>query len=88
MEIFFGIIAILSLVFCSVVIIDKTIFDNKIRNIDSGMTGKEVQEAAGRKLEIVKIEGNTYYARIKSHLRFFRYRLVFFNGRLISKQRE
>jgi hypothetical protein len=88
MEIFFSIVAILSLVFCTLVIIDKTIFDSKIREIDNGMTGKEVQNVSGKKLEIIKIDGNTYYARIKSSMKFYRYRLVFFNGRLISKQRE
>ena len=88
MEIFFSIVAVLSLVFCSVIIIDKTIFDKRIRDIENGMTGKEVEKVTGRKLQIIKIEKDTYYARLTSILTIFKYRLVFFNGRLISKQRE
>lgn len=88
MEIFFSIIAVLSLIFCSVVVIDKTIFDKRIKDIETGMTGKEVEKVTGRKLEILKLEKDTYYARLTSILTIFRYRLVFFNGRLISKHRE
>ena len=88
MEIFFSIVAVLSLIFCSVIIIDKTIFDKRIRDIENGMTGKEVEKVTGRKLQIIKIEKDTYYARLTSILTIFKYRLVFFNGRLISKQRE
>lgn len=86
-EIFFSIISILSLAFCSIIIIDKSLFTQKLRNIEFGMTGKEVQEAANIRLEIVKIDGNIYYARIKSYLSLFKYRLVFCNGKLFSKQR-
>ena len=88
MEIFFSIVAVLSLLFCSVVIIDRTIFEKKIKDIQTGMTGKEVEEVTGRKLQILKVERTTYYARLTSALTIFRYRLVFFNGRLISKTRE
>lgn len=88
MEVFFSILAIASLIFCSVIIIDKTIFDKRLRDVESGMTGKEVEQKTGRKLEILKIESGSYYARISSILRIFHYRLVFLNGRLISKQRE
>lgn len=88
MEIFFSIVAVLSLIFCSVIIIDRTIFDKRIRDIENGMTGKEVEKVTGRKLQIIKIEKDTYYARLTSILTIFKYRLVFFNGRLISKQRE
>lgn len=88
MEIFFSILAVLSLIFCSVIIIDRTIFDKRIRDIENGMTGKEVEKVTGRKLQIIKIEKDTYYARLTSILTIFKYRLVFFNGRLISKQRE
>lgn len=88
MEIFFSIVAVLSLLFCSVIIVDKTLFDRKIHYIESGMTGKEVEKVCGRKLEVLKVEKDTYYARLTSYLTIFHYRLVFFNGRLISKQRE
>lgn len=88
MEIFFSIVAILSLLFCSVVIIDRTIFDKKIREIETGMTGKDVERVTGRKLQIIKIEKNAYYARLTSTLTIFKYRLVFYNGTLVSKTRE
>lgn len=88
MELVFSILAVASLIFCSVVIIDKTIFDKRLRDVESGMTGYEVERKTGKCLEILKIEGGTYYARVSSILKIFHYRLVFFNGRLISKQRE
>lgn len=89
MEIFFSIVSILSLIFCILVIVDMTLFSHKIRIITTGMTGKEIQVSTGLKLKILKIEpGNVYYARINSHLNFFRYRLVFYNGKLISKQKD
>lgn len=88
MEIFFSIIAVLSLIFCIGIIIDRTIFDRKMRNIQVGMTGKEIEAASGYKLLVLKVDKNTYYARIQSTFTVFKYRLVFFNGKLISKQKE
>jgi len=88
MELVFSILAIASLIFCSVIIIDKTIFDKRLRDVETGMTGREVERKTGRRLEILKIENGSYYARLSSILRIFHYRLVFFNGKLISKQRE
>lgn len=88
MEIFFSIVSILSLIFCILVIVDMTIFSSKMRNVSSGMTGKEIQDATGLKLKILKIESGVYYARIVSSLSFFHYRLVFCNGKLISKQKD
>lgn len=89
MEIFFSIITVLSLVFCIGIIIDKTIFDMQTRNIETGMTGKEIEAVSKCKVYVISIKNNnTYYARIQSKLTIFKYRLVFFNGRLISKQKE
>ena len=87
-EIIFSIISVLSLIFCILVIVDSTIFSQKIKEVRTGMTGKEVQDITNMKLKILKIEGNVYYARISSYLTMFRYRLVFCNGKLISKQRD
>ena len=65
MEIFFSIVAVLSLIFCSVIIIDKTIFDKRIRDIENGMTGKEVEKVTGRKFITVKgVDGD----KIKTQL--------------------
>lgn len=88
MEIFFCILAVLSLIFCSVVVVDKTIFDLNMRKIDPGMTGKEIERETGRKVTIVSIEKDRFYARIVSPLTLFRYRLIFINGKLVSKQRD
>ena len=87
-EIIFSIISILSLIFCILVIVDSTIFSQKIKEVRTGMTGKQVQEATNMKIRILKVEGNVYYARLSSYLTMFRYRLVFCNGRLLSKQRD
>lgn len=88
MEVIFSIIAVLSLVFCVVIIVDRTIFTRKIKEIEVGMTGKEVEEAAGYPLQIVSIEGTSYQAVVRSFLTIFKYRLIFYNGKLVTKQRE
>lgn len=88
LEIIFAILSVLSLVFCVAVMIDMTIFNSKIRDVKSGMTGKEIQRITNLKLKILKIDGNVYYAQIISTLTMFKYRLVFCNGKLISKQRD
>lgn len=88
MEIIFSIIAVLSLIFCVVIIVDRTIFLRKLKEVEVGMTGKQVEEAAGYPLQIVSIEGTSYQAVVKSFLTIFKYRLVFYNGRLVTKQRE
>lgn len=88
MEIFFSILTVLALIFCVCIIIDRTIFDRRIKSIKTGMTGKEVEKASGYKIQVLSIDKNTYYARVQSTLTIFKYRLVFFNGKLISKQKE
>lgn len=88
LEIVFSIISILSLIFCTAVMIDMTLFNSKIRDVRTGMTGKEIQRQTNLKLKILKVDGNVYYAQIISTLTMFKYRLVFCNGRLISKQRD
>lgn len=89
-EIIFSIISILSLIFCTVIIIDRTIFTQKMHSIETGMTGKEIQEATGLKIRVTKIEnrGTIYYAKVHSFLTLFKYRLAFCNGKLVSKQRD
>ena len=87
-ELVFSIISILSLVFCILVMTDMIIFLQKVKEIKTGMTGKEIQRITGLKLKIIRIESNVYYAQIISHFTMFKYRLVFCNGKLISKQRD
>lgn len=87
-EVFFAIVSILSLLFCSAVIIDKTVFTQKVREISAGMTGREIQNITGLKVKITEVKGNVFYARINSTLSLFRYRLAFCNGKLVSKQRD
>lgn len=85
MELFFGIVSILSMLFAAVVLVDKTIFTYHIRQATRGMTGKQIQEITGLKLKIYKVDGKTYYALVHSTLTMFKYRLVFYEGKLLSK---
>lgn len=86
MEWIFAIAAILAVVFCTVVIADKIVFDKKLQNIEIGMTGKEIQKAANVKLKVIRLERNMYYARISSAFTIFKYQLVFRDGKLLQKQ--
>lgn len=88
MEIFFSIVSILSLAFCTLVIIDRIVFMQSMKAIDRGMTGKEIQEMSGLKIEIVKVSGNTYYGIVKSKMTIFKYKLMFLDGKLVSKVRD
>lgn len=88
MEIFFGILAMLSIIICTLIIVDKTLFEKKINSIDVGMTGREIQENTGLRLRIIKVDGNTYYARVISVSTIFKYRFAFYDGKLVNKQRE
>ena len=87
MEIFFSIVLIVSCVFCILVVMDRAIFAQRTKTVEIGMTGKEVQQNTGLKLKIINVEGNNYTAILFSTSTFFKLRLVFTNGRLISKQR-
>ena len=88
MEIFFSIVSLASLVFCTGIITDRVIFMNSMKMISVGMTGQEIQEISGLKITIIKISGKTYYGQVQSKLSIFKYRLVFLNGKLISKIRD
>lgn len=88
MEIFFSIAAVASLVFCSVMIVDRTIFKKRLADTPLGLTGKEIQERTGFQFEILSVNGNSYAVRVKSKLTIFKCKLVFVNGKLISKQQE
>ena len=66
MEILVTVLAILSLIFATFVIIEKIIFDRKIHSTDIGMTGRDVEDCTGLKLHILKVDGATYYAHIYS----------------------
>lgn len=86
-NIVYGVILVISCVFCALIVIDRALFSQKLRQIESGMTGKEIQDQTGLMIKILKIEGSAYYAMVSSKLTIFKMRLVFINGRLISKQR-
>lgn len=88
MEILVTVLAILSLIFATFVIIEKIIFDRKIHSTDIGMTGRDVEDCTGLKLHVLKVDGATYYAHIYSKFKLFKYRFVFLNGKLLSKQRD
>ena len=87
MDVVFTIFFMLCLIIFIILIIDNVIFRSKTSMIETGMTGKEIQERTGLKVIIVSVQGNVYYARIQSKLTLFSYRLAFSNGRLVSKQR-
>lgn len=88
LEITFSIISVLSLIICLAIMIDRTLFMSKIRDVRSGMTGKQIQNLTGLKIKVIKVDGTVYYAIVSSYMTIFRYRLVFCNGKLINKQRD
>lgn len=88
MEIFFSIVSLASLVFCTLIIVDRVVFMQALKMVSVGMTGQEIQEISGLKVMILRVSGNTYYGRVQSKLSIFKYRLVFLNGKLVSKVRD
>lgn len=88
MEIFFSIISIIALVFCTVVIIDKAVFTRQVQAMSLGMTGREAQEASGLVLRIQEIEGSSYRAIVVSKTTLFKYTLYFQNAKLTSIMRD
>ena len=60
---------------------------NKVNSIITGMTGRQIEKITGLKVYILDVSdgGKTYYATIRSRLTIFKYRLVFFEGKLLSK---
>lgn len=87
LEIIFTILAVLSLLFLVAVVVDKTIFDRRLKDAKKGMTGKEVQKNTGFKMKVIQIEGNQYTAEVRSFITLFKCKLIFVNGRLIIKQK-
>lgn len=88
MEIFFSILAVLSLIFCAFIVIDKTVFDRKLKRLKIGMTGKEIEEQENFRIQILDVKGLTYTARVFSKLTIFKCKLFFQDGKLMSKQKE
>jgi len=86
LEIIFSILSVASLVFCALIVVDRTIFQGKVRLISIGMTGKEIEELTGFKLTILEIGRTSYSAQVRSMLTIFKCKLVFHNGRLVNKQ--
>ena len=88
MEIFFSILAVLSLTFCTFIVVDKTVFDRKLKRLKIGMTGKEIEEQENFRIQILDVKGSTYTARVFSKLTIFKCKLFFQDGKLMSKQKE
>lgn len=77
-----GLAFIAAVAFTSFVIVDRILISKKLKAITKGMTGKEIQYAAKTKLQIVNVSGDTFCARLRSPFRFFKYNLVFKDGKL------
>lgn len=91
MEIFFGVLSLLALVFCILIIVDRTLFIKKVKSIRTGWTGQDIQNETGLKLKITNIVNKgtaSYEAKVFSLLTLFSYTLIFNNGRLIGKIRN
>lgn len=78
-------IAVLTLTIC--VSTDKILMQKKIKEMKVGMTGHQLQEAAKIKLKFLSMSGDYYYAKVISPMHFFKYNLVFKNGRLKEVER-
>lgn len=88
LEIFFAVVSVIAFGLCITVMIDMILFFQKMKDVKTGMTGKQIQNVTGYKLQILKIDDAVYYARVTSKLKMFKFRLVFCNGKLINKQRD
>lgn len=85
-EITLTVILIISCGFCALVIVDRALFSQKIKQIETGMTGKQIQDKLGFEIHFLEINGTNYTAIIQSKLTIFKMKLVFVNGKLVSKQ--
>jgi len=86
MEIFFGVLTVLSLIICIVLVIDLTVFRYSLKEITTGMTGEEIQNIIKRKLRIIQVRGgNSYIAIATSRTTVFKCRFIFVNGKLMNK---
>lgn len=88
MEIFFSIVAIFALVFACTIIIDRTVFFQRVKKIIPGMTGKDITFTTGLYVSVLKVDKSKFYGSVRSTLRIFSYTLVFENGKLVSKNRD
>ena len=88
-----AIICIISIVFSVVLVlttlitVDRCMVAHKMKNIHAGMTGHQVQDAAKCKLKVISITDKSYHAQLVSPLHFFKYTLLFKDGRLKTLQR-
>lgn len=88
-----AIICIVSIVFSVVLVlttlitVDRCMITHKMKSIHAGMTGHQVQDAARCKLKVISITDKSYHAQLVSPLHFFKYTLLFKDGRLKALQR-
>lgn len=85
MEIACCIIAIISLAFLIVLVVDGTIFKKQVHELRTGMTGKDVQQFLNKKITIIEVNENSYIGEIHSVLTIFKCRLKFIDGKLAYK---
>lgn len=75
-----GFLGIISLTTC--IVVDFILMKKKLKEISAGMTGKEIQEKAKCQVKIEKVDGDEFEAKVVSPLKFFKYKLIFKNGKL------
>jgi hypothetical protein len=70
------------------VIVDKILFDKKLKQVKKGMTGKEISKTGLQlKIENINPKKNTFEATIHSKFKFYKYRLYFVDGKYQKKVR-
>ena len=74
--------SIIIIAFMTCVTTDRILVVKKLKQIKSGMTGYQVQDAAKVKLKFISVKGEYYYAQMISPRHFYKYNLVFRNGKL------
>lgn len=87
LEVIFTILAVLSMLFFIMIVVDKTIFDRRLKDAKKGMTGKEIQNKTGFTMRVIQAEGNQYTAEVRSFITLFKCKLIFVDGRLLTKQK-
>lgn len=78
------------IVVLTIVIMEKIFFSRRMKRIQPGMTGKDIEHVTGYKLRVMDVDPmkNTFTARVRSPLRLFSYNLYFRNGRYSRRERN
>lgn len=86
MEIFMSILVVTAFiavfVLATLIILDKVLMTERLKKAHAGMTGHQFQNETKCKLKVFSVENPFYYAKVVSPLKFFKYTVVFKNGRL------